>query len=75
MIPSRHTQLRGCEITTMTEKPTPPPDYAAMAETMAALGRDLAARAAAEGDSALAAQGQRLLELAAAIRAGLPISK
>ena len=44
------------------------PDYAAMAKTLETVAGELAARAAAEGDHALAAQSRRLLQLAAAIR-------
>jgi Spy/CpxP family protein refolding chaperone len=47
------------------------PDYAAMAETIEQVGGDLVARAKAEGEESLAVQGNRLLKLAAEIRAGL----
>lgn len=47
------------------------PDYAAMAETLDGLAQELAARAQAEGDSVLARQGERLRELAVAIRSDL----
>ena len=49
----------------------PHPNYAAMAETLEGLARDLARRAQAEGDSVLAAQSDRLAQLAAAIRSDL----
>ncbi len=44
------------------------PDYAAMAEAIEKVAGELAARAEAESDDALAAQSQRLLQLAAMIR-------
>ena len=47
------------------------PNYAAMAETLESLARELAQRAAAEGDNILAVQSDRLLQLAAAIRSDL----
>jgi hypothetical protein len=47
------------------------PDYAAMAETLEGLARDLTRRAKAENDAVLSAQAERLLQLAAAIRSDL----
>lgn len=49
----------------------PRPNYVAMAETLEGLARELARRAAAEGDSSLADQSDRLAQLAAAIRSDL----
>lgn len=64
----------------MSHNSTPPvkgggneqhPNYAAMAETLEGLARELAHRAQTEGDSVLAGQSDRLAQLAAAIRSDL----
>lgn len=47
------------------------PNYAAMAETLEGLARELTRRAEAEKDAVLAAQATRLIQLAQAIRADL----
>lgn len=51
------------------------PNYAAMAETLEGLARELAERARAESDKVLADQGERLRQLAAAIRSDLAESR
>ena len=64
----------------MPDNSTPPgkggggkthPNYAAMAETLEGLAQQLARRARAEDDRILAAQSDRLWQLAAAIRSDL----
>jgi hypothetical protein len=47
------------------------PNYAAMAETLEGLSRELNRRAEAEKDAVLSAQAERLLQLAQAIRSDL----
>jgi len=47
------------------------PNYAAMAETLEGLARELTRRAEAENDAVLSAQAERLLHLAQAIRSDL----
>jgi hypothetical protein len=47
------------------------PNYAAMATTLEDLAQELGERARVESDKVLAAQGERLRQLAAAIRSDL----
>jgi hypothetical protein len=53
------------------DEPDQHPDYGTMAETLEIVARELAERAEAERDKALARQSRRLFELAAAIRSDL----